>query len=89
MYRYLSFIAPLLTFLVLLIFWEFLVNYNKVPLYILPAPSDIFLSLIVDQLSLDLFSSCLYNPKNYTFCVQHCILVSDIVGNTIFAIKAY
>ena len=55
MYRYLSFIAPLLTFLVLLIFWEFLVNYNKVPLYILPAPSDIFLSLIINYK--DLFSS--------------------------------
>ena len=55
MYRYLSFIAPLLTFLVLLIFWEFVVNYNKVPLYILPAPSDIFLSLIVNYK--DLFSS--------------------------------
>ena len=44
--RYLSFIAPVLTFLVLLIIWEFLVILEEIPLYILPAPSDIFSSLL-------------------------------------------
>ena len=53
--RYLSFIAPVLTFLVLLIIWEFLVILEEIPLYILPAPSDIFSSLIINYK--DLFSS--------------------------------
>ena len=55
MIRYLSYIAPLLTFVILLILWEFLVILNKIPLYILPAPSDIFSSLLVNYK--DLFSS--------------------------------
>lgn len=55
MIRYLSYIAPLLTFAILLILWEFLVILNKIPLYILPAPSDIFSSLLVNYK--DLFSS--------------------------------
>ena len=53
--RYLSFIAPVLTFLVLLIIWEFFVILEEIPLYILPAPSDIFSSLIINYK--DLFSS--------------------------------
>ena len=55
MSRYLSYIAPLLTFVILLSLWEFLVIINKIPLYILPAPSDIILSLVVNYK--DLFSS--------------------------------
>ena len=55
MSRYLSYIAPLLTFTILLILWEFLVILNKIPLYILPAPSDIISSLMLNYL--DLFSS--------------------------------
>ena len=55
MSRYLSYIAPLLTFAILLILWEFLVILNKIPLYILPAPSDIISSLMLNYL--DLFSS--------------------------------
>jgi len=54
MSRYLSYIAPLLTFTILLILWEFLVILNKIPLYILPAPSDIISSLMLNYL--DLFS---------------------------------
>ena len=49
MIRYLSYIAPLLTFVILLILWEFLVILNKIPLYILPAPSDIFSSLFLQK----------------------------------------
>ena len=55
MNRYLSYIAPLLTFVILLSLWEFLVILNKIPLYILPAPSDIISSLVVNYK--DLFSS--------------------------------
>ena len=55
MIRYLSYIAPLLTFIILLSLWEFLVILNKIPLYILPAPSDIISSLVVNYK--DLFSS--------------------------------
>ena len=55
MSRYLSYIAPLLTFVILLSLWEFLVILNKIPLYILPAPSDIISSLVVNYK--DLFSS--------------------------------
>lgn len=59
--RYLSFIAPVLTFLVLLIIWEFLVILEEIPLYILPAPSDIFLSLIMNYK--DLLSSAFITLK--------------------------
>ena len=52
MSRYLSYIAPLLTFTILLILWEFLVILNKIPLYILPAPSDIISSLMLNYLDL-------------------------------------
>ena len=55
MSRHLSYIAPLLTFVILLSLWEFLVILNKIPLYILPAPSDIISSLVVNYK--DLFSS--------------------------------
>tara|TARA_Y100000385_G_scaffold67583_1_gene67353 strand:+ start:503 stop:1279 length:777 start_codon:yes stop_codon:yes gene_type:complete len=55
MNRYLPYIAPLFTFAILLILWEFLVIVNKIPLYILPAPSDIISSLMLNYL--DLFSS--------------------------------
>ena len=55
MSRYLPYIAPLFTFAILLILWEFLVIVNKIPLYILPAPSDIISSLMLNYL--DLFSS--------------------------------
>ena len=59
--RYLSFIAPVLTFLVLLIIWEFLVILEEIPLYILPAPSDIFSSLIMNYK--DLLSSAFITLK--------------------------
>jgi|TARA_B100000767_G_C19739713_1_gene525613 NitT/TauT family transport system permease protein len=59
--RYLSFIAPVLTFLVLLIIWEFLVILEEIPLYILPAPSDIFSSLIINYK--DLLSSAFITLK--------------------------
>lgn len=55
MSRHLSYIAPLMTFVILLSLWEFLVILNKIPLYILPAPSDIISSLVVNYK--DLFSS--------------------------------
>ena len=59
--RYLSFIAPVLTFLVLLMIWEFLVILEEIPLYILPAPSDIFSSLIINYK--DLLSSAFITLK--------------------------
>ena len=59
--RYLSFIAPVLTFLILLIIWEFLVILEEIPLYILPAPSDIFSSLIINYK--DLLSSAFITLK--------------------------
>lgn len=59
--RYLSFIAPVLTFLVLLMIWEFLVILEEIPLYILPAPSDIFSSLIMNYK--DLLSSAFITLK--------------------------
>ena len=59
--RYLSFIAPVLTFLVLLMIWEFLVILEEIPLYILPAPSDIFSSLIITYK--DLLSSAFITLK--------------------------
>ena len=41
-----NFISPLIALVIIFIIWEFLVNILSVPLYILPGPSDIFLSLI-------------------------------------------
>ncbi len=61
MRKYISFIAPALTFLFLLILWECLVIYNKTPLYILPAPSDIASSLLLNYN--DLLSSAFITFK--------------------------
>ena len=48
MKRYLSFLAPIFTFLLLLFLWEFTVNFHNIPKYILPAPTDIFASLLLN-----------------------------------------
>ena len=44
--RYSSFFAPFLTFFLLLCLWETTISLQNIPKYILPAPSDIFLSLL-------------------------------------------
>ncbi len=46
--RYLSFMAPIITFLLLLFAWELIVNFQNIPKYILPAPSDIFTSFLLN-----------------------------------------
>ena len=76
--RYLSFIAPVLTFLVLLIIWEFLVILEEIPLYILPAPSDIFSSLIMNYK--DLLSS--------TFITLKITLLAFITASSLAVILA-
>ena len=46
--RYLSFLAPIITFLLLIFAWELTVSFQNIPKYILPAPSDIFASLLIN-----------------------------------------
>jgi NitT/TauT family transport system permease protein len=46
--RYLFFLAPVVTFLLLLFSWELTVNFQNIPKYILPAPTDIFTSLLLN-----------------------------------------
>ncbi|MBN44564.1 MAG: ABC transporter permease [Rhodobiaceae bacterium] len=46
--RYLSFLAPIISFLLLLCVWEITVNSQNIPKYILPAPTDIFASLLLN-----------------------------------------
>ncbi len=46
--RYLSFMAPIITFLLLLFAWELIVNFQNIPKYILPAPTDIFASFLLN-----------------------------------------
>ena len=46
--RYLSFMAPIITFLLLLFAWELIVNFQNIPKYILPAPTDIFTSFLLN-----------------------------------------
>ena len=46
--RYLSFMAPIITFLLLLCAWELIVNFQNIPKYILPAPTDIFASFLLN-----------------------------------------
>jgi len=46
--RYLSFLAPIITFLLLLCAWELIVNFQNIPKYILPAPTDIFTSFLLN-----------------------------------------
>ena len=48
MKRYLSFLAPIFTFLLLLFLWELTVNFQNIPKYILPAPTDIFSSILLN-----------------------------------------
>lgn len=46
--RYLSFLAPILTFILLLCSWELIVSFKNIPKYILPAPTDIFSSILLN-----------------------------------------
>ena len=46
--RYLSFMAPIITFLLLLFAWELIVNFQNIPKYILPAPTNIFASFLLN-----------------------------------------
>ena len=43
---YLSFLAPIITFLLLICAWELTVSFQNIPKYILPAPTDILDSLL-------------------------------------------
>ena len=45
---YLSFFAPIITFLLLLFAWELTVSFQNLPKYILPAPTDILDSLLIN-----------------------------------------
>ena len=45
---YLSFFAPIITFLLLLCAWELTVSFQNIPKYILPAPTDILDSLLIN-----------------------------------------
>ena len=46
--RYLSFMAPVITFLLVLFAWELIVNFQNIPKYILPAPTNIFASFLLN-----------------------------------------
>ena len=46
--RFLSFLAPFFTFILLLYSWELLVSFQNIPKYILPAPTDIFSSILLN-----------------------------------------
>ena len=46
--RFLSFLAPIFTFILLLCSWELLVSFQNIPKYILPAPTDIFSSILLN-----------------------------------------
>ena len=46
--RYLSFLAPIFTFIILLCSWELIVSFKNIPKYILPAPTDIFSSILLN-----------------------------------------
>jgi|TARA_B100001063_G_scaffold79674_1_gene74146 NitT/TauT family transport system permease protein len=45
---YLSFFAPIITFLLLICAWELTVSFQNIPKYILPAPTDILDSLLIN-----------------------------------------
>ena len=46
--RFLSFLAPIFTFILLLCSWELLVSFQNIPKYILPSPTDIFSSILLN-----------------------------------------
>ena len=46
--RFLSFLAPIFTFILLLYSWELIVSFQNIPKYILPAPTDIFSSILLN-----------------------------------------
>ena len=46
--RFLSFLAPFFTFILLLCSWELVVSFQNIPKYILPAPTDIFSSILLN-----------------------------------------
>ena len=46
--RFLSFLATIFTFILLLCSWELVVSFQNIPKYILPAPTDIFSSILLN-----------------------------------------
>ena len=46
--RFLSFLAPIFTFILLLCSWELVGSFQNIPKYILPAPTDIFSSILLN-----------------------------------------
>ena len=46
--RFLSFLAPIFTFILLLCSWELVVSFQNIPKYILRAPTDIFSSILLN-----------------------------------------
>ena len=46
--RFLSFLAPIFTFILLLCSWELVVSFQNIPKYILPAPTDIFSYILLN-----------------------------------------
>ena len=50
--RFLSFLAPIFTFILLLCSWELVVSFQNIPKYILPAPTDIFSSILLNYKTL-------------------------------------
>ncbi len=69
---------PIATFLFILVVWQLVVNINKIPMYILPAPSDIVKVFLNDYDSLYLNSIVTLNEALIGFIFA--IVLSIIIG---------
>ena len=74
--RYLSFLAPIFTFILLLCSWELIVSFKNIPKYILPAPTDIFSSILLNYKDLLLSTFITFRITLLAFLIASFLAIS-------------
>jgi NitT/TauT family transport system permease protein len=72
---YLSFLAPIITFLLLLSAWELTVSYQNIPKYILPAPTDILDSLLINYSDLLISTFITFRITFFAFIIASLLAI--------------
>ena len=71
----LSFLAPIITFLLLLSAWELTVSYQNIPKYILPAPTDILDSLLINYSDLLISTFITFRITFFAFIIASLLAI--------------
>ena len=72
---YLSFFAPIITFLLLICAWELTVSFQNIPKYILPAPTDILDSLLINYSDLLISTFITFRITFFAFIIASLLAI--------------